>query len=124
MATILAVDDSTSVRKMIDFALKSRGHIVTLVADGQEALEALERQDSPFDLVVLDINMPCLDGLSFLGLVRQREEWDKLSILMLTTEGQDADRDRALSLGATDYMVKPFKPSELLERIDILLEKK
>lgn len=124
MATILAVDDSTSVRKMIDFALKSRGHTVTLVADGQEAMEALERQDPPFDLVVLDINMPCLDGLSFLGLVRQREEWDKLSILMLTTEGQDADRQRALSLGATDYMVKPFKPTELLDRIDVLLEKK
>lgn len=123
MATILAVDDSVSVRKMLEFALKSRGHVVALVNDGQEAMEALERQRPPFDLIVLDINMPRLDGLSFLQLVRQREEWDKVSILMLTTEGQDADRDRALSLGATDYMVKPFKPTELLDRVDALLRR-
>lgn len=118
-ASILAVDDSMSVRRMVEFALKSRGHAVVTTADGQEALEALERDQ--FDLVVLDINMPRLDGLSFLKMVRERPEWADLLILVLTTEGQDADRDRAMALGANDYMAKPFKPTELLERVAELL---
>ena len=119
MPTILAVDDSVSVRKMVEYALKARGYQVVTAADGQEALEVLERH--PCHLVVLDINMPRLDGLSFLKRVRERPEWGDLPILMLTTEGQEADRDGALALGATDYMVKPFKPSELLERVGALV---
>lgn len=118
---ILAVDDSSSVRRMVEFALKSRGYTVVTAEDGVQALEALERDQ--FDLVVLDINMPRMDGLSLLKTVRDRPEWskDELLILMLTTEGQDVDRDRALALEATDYMVKPFKPSELLDRVAELL---
>jgi len=117
--TILIVDDSQSVRKMVEFALKSRSYEVVAAEDGQQALEFLpERQ---FDLVVLDINMPRLDGLSFLEIIREKESYASLPILMLTTEGQDSDRDRALALGATNYMVKPFKPTELLENVANLL---
>lgn len=118
---ILTVDDSTSVRKMIEFALKSKGYVVSAAVDGQEGLEILERGDR-FDLVVLDINMPRMDGLTLLKTVRARPNWGRLPILMLTTEGQDADRDQALSLGASDYMVKPFRPTELIERVAKLLE--
>ena len=116
---VLVVDDSNSVRKMVEFALKSRGFGVVAAQDGQEALETL--QTDQFDLVVLDINMPCLDGLSFLKIVRTELENTSLPILMLTTEGQESDRDKALALGATDYMVKPFKPTELLEHVGRLL---
>ncbi len=119
-ARILTVDDSLSIRKMIEVALKSKGHLVVTAADGQEGLEALARGDR-FDLVILDINMPRLDGLSLLKTIRAKPAWAGLPILMLTTEGQEADRDSALALGATDYMVKPFKPTELLERITKLL---
>ena len=122
-ARILTVDDSMSIRKMIEFALKSKGYVVTTAADGQEGLEILER-DERFELLVLDINMPRMDGLTLLKNVRQRPEWKKLPVLMLTTEGQDADRDQALELGATDYMVKPFKPTELIERVAKLLNRK
>ena len=122
-ARILTVDDSMSIRKMIEFALKSKGYIVMAAADGQEGLEILER-DERFELLVLDINMPRMDGLTLLRNVRQRPEWKKLPVLMLTTEGQDADRDQALELGATDYMVKPFKPTELIERVAKLLDRK
>ena len=108
---------------MIEFALKSKGYVVTAAADGQEGLEILER-DERFELLVLDINMPRMDGLTLLKNVRQRPEWKKLPVLMLTTEGQDADRDQALELGATDYMVKPFKPTELIERVAKLLDQK
>ena len=125
--TILAIDDSISVRKMVESALRFKGYAVVTAADGVEALEALERGTSPsggdpFDLVVLDINMPRLDGLSLLKIVRERPEWAGLPILMLTTEGQAADRDRALAMGATDYMVKPFKPTLLLERVAAILK--
>lgn len=118
--TILTIDDSASVRKMLEFALKSRGYTVLSASDGQEGLEHLER-GAVVNAIVLDINMPRLDGLSFLKTVRARAEWQKVPIMMLTTEGQEADRDRALELGATDYMRKPFKPSELLERVGKLL---
>ena len=118
--TILAVDDSTSVLKMVESALRYKGYAVVAAADGVEALEALEREQ--FNLVVLDINMPRMDGLSLLKTIRERPEWAGLPILMLTTEGQEADRDRALAMGATDYMVKPFKPTQLLERVAALLE--
>ncbi len=118
---ILTVDDSMSVRKMIEFALKSKGYVVSGASDGQEGLEILERGER-FDLVVLDINMPRMDGLTLLKTVRGRPNWSRLPILMLTTEGQDTDRDQALSLGASDYMVKPFKPTELIERVAKLLE--
>ena len=114
-ATILAVDDSNTVRKMIESVLRSQHYAVVTAADGLEALESLER--SPCDLVVLDINMPRMDGLSLLKAIRERAEWSKLPVLMLTTEGQESDRDTALAMGATDYLTKPFKPAQLLERV-------
>jgi len=118
-ASILIVDDSNSVRNMVESALRFKGYAVTGAADGLEALDALER--IPFHLVILDINMPRMDGLALLQAIRARPEWATLPVLMLTTEGQDADRERALALGATDYILKPFKPVQLLERVAALL---
>jgi two-component system, chemotaxis family, chemotaxis protein CheY len=120
MSTILAVDDSPSVRKMVEAALRAARHDVVTAEDGQEALETLERRGT-FDLMVFDVNMPRLDGLSLLRAVRERSEWAAIPVLMLTTEGEDSDRERALSLGATDYMIKPFKPGELIKRVATLL---
>ena len=125
MQNILVVDDSDSIRKLLEVTLRTRGFAVISAADGQDALETLERHtDSDgvqFNVVVLDINMPRMDGLSLLIHIRNRPEWQDLPILMLTTEGRDEDRDRALELGANDYMVKPFKPSELIMRVMALL---
>jgi two-component system chemotaxis response regulator CheY len=119
MASILAVDDSPSVRKMVEAALRSAGHDVVTAADGQEALDTLER--GAFELVVLDVNMPRLDGLSTLDAIRAREHWSAVKVMMLTTEGEDADRQAALDRGAADYMIKPFKPQELIRRVRVLL---
>ena len=118
---ILIVDDSSTVRKMIEFTLKSKGYAVADAADGQAALDLLERGER-FDLVVLDINMPSLDGLTMLKTLRSSVQWARLPVFILTTEGQDSDRDQAIALGATDYMVKPFKPTELIERVAKLLQ--
>ena len=125
MQSILVVDDSDSIRKLLEVTLRTRGFDVISAADGQDALETLERHTSSdgvqFQVVVLDINMPRMDGLSLLTQIRRRPEWQDLPVLMLTTEGRDEDRDRALELGANDYMVKPFKPSELIMRVMALL---
>lgn len=118
--TILAVDDSKAVRNMVESVLRSEQYAVVTATDGIEALEALERE--PCDLVVLDINMPHMDGLALLKTIRERAEWAKLPVLMLSTEGQESDRNKALALGATDYLTKPFKPAQLLERVAALLE--
>jgi len=110
---------------MVELTLKSKGYAVVAATDGQQGLEVLERDTSEgdaFDLVVLDINMPHLDGLSLLQKIRARPAWANLPVLMLTTEGEEADRDRAFALGATDYMAKPFKPSELLARVATLIK--
>ncbi len=116
---VLAVDDSTSVRKLVEFSLKSKGFQVSSAEDGLEALELLAR--TPFDIIVLDINMPRMDGLEFLKKVRLDENYSGLPVIMLTTEGQDDDKERAMSLGATAYIVKPFKPTELLAAVERLL---
>jgi len=117
---ILVVDDSISIRKMIEFALKSRNYSVWAAVDGQEGLEMLEGGER-FDLVILDINMPRMDGLTLLRRMRQKSDWSRLPVLILTTEGEESDRDQAIRSGATDYRVKPFKPAELLEQVARLL---
>lgn len=117
---VLVVDDSMSVRRLIEFTLKSKGYSVAAAADGQEALTLLE--SGHFDLMVLDINMPHLDGLSLLKILRERPQWADLPVLVETAEGQDEDRDKALLLGATACIDKPFKPTELLSRVASLLE--
>jgi two-component system, chemotaxis family, chemotaxis protein CheY len=119
---ILTIDDASSIRKMIEIALKSKGYTVSAAADGQEGLEMLERGEH-FDAIVLDINMPRMDGLSLLKALRAKPAWAHLPVLMLTTEGQDSDREQALALGASDYMVKPFRPTELIERVEKLLRR-
>lgn len=118
--SILAVDDSSSVRKMVKFALRTKGHEVVTAADGQEGLEKLMEGD--YHLIILDINMPRLDGFGLLKQLKRMPERADIPILMLTTEGQEEDRDRALSMGVTTYMVKPFKPTELISTVEKMIE--
>ena len=116
---ILTVDDSPSVRKMVEFSLKSKGYVMGAAGDGLEALERLA--EDQYDAIILDVNMPRMNGLEFLDKVKSDSTHASIPVIMLTTEGQDEDRDRAMSLGATDYIVKPFKPSQLLSLLDEIL---
>ncbi len=116
---IIVVDDSNSIRKMVEFTLKTKGYVVGTACDGQEGLDMLEEKD--YDLVILDINMPKVDGFKFLETIRANEKHLEIPVVMLTTEGQEDDRNKALDLGATDYMVKPFKPTELIEKVNQIL---
>jgi len=116
---MLTVDDSPSVRKLVEFTLKAKGFEVGSAGDGQEALALMEKEQ--FDAIILDINMPRMNGLEFLQEIRSNDAYKALPVIMLTTEGQDKDKDKAISLGATAYIVKPFKPTKLLSLIEKIL---
>lgn len=116
---VLTVDDSPSVRKLVEFTLKAKGFGVSSAGTGLEALALMDREH--FDAVILDINMPQMNGLEFLQKIRTDKRFASIPVVMLTTEGQDEDKDKAISLGATAYIVKPFKPTQLLSLLERIL---
>jgi two-component system, chemotaxis family, chemotaxis protein CheY len=119
MTRILAVDDSPSMRDMVRIALSGAGFQVTQAADGAEALE-IARKDS-FDLVLSDVNMPRMDGISLIRALRAEANYKHTPILMLTTESS-ADRKReGKDAGATGWIVKPFDPEQLVATMQRVL---
>jgi two-component system chemotaxis response regulator CheY len=112
MKTILAVDDSRSLRQMVTFSLKAAGYQVTEAVDGVDALELAQNQ--AFDLVLTDQNMPRMDGLTLIENLRALPEYQKTPILMLTTESGDDMKAKGRSAGATGWLVKPFDPDRLI----------
>lgn len=115
MAAILVVDDSTSLRNMVVFTLKEAGHEVIEASDGVQGLEAAQKQ--AFDLVLTDVNMPEMDGITLCGELRKLEELKFTPILMLTTEGSSEMKLKGKAAGATGWLVKPFNPEKLLSTI-------
>ena len=112
---ILAVDDSTSIRQMVAFTLKSAGYTVVEAIDGEDGLEKIKTQK--FDLVLTDQNMPKMDGLTMIRTLRSQPQYAATPILMLTTESSDEMKVQGKSAGATGWIVKPFDPHKLLEVI-------
>ncbi len=111
--TILAVDDSTSIRQMVAFTLKSAGYAVIEAADGQEGLD--KAKVNTIDLILTDQNMPKMDGLALIKSLRGLPQFASTPILMLTTESSDAMKTQGKAAGATGWLVKPFDPHKLLE---------
>lgn len=116
MAKILAVDDSASMRQMVSFTLKGAGHDVIEASDGVEALRAAKAQ-SGIDLVISDINMPNMDGISLIKELRTLPNFKFTPILMLTTESGVDKKGEGKQAGATGWIVKPFNPDQLLATI-------
>lgn len=114
---VLVADDEPHIGRIVQLKLEQGPYEVSLVADGQAAIEKL-RGDEPIDLVLLDIMMPFYSGLEVLAEARRLPRRSELPVIILTAKGQDADRARALELGATDFWTKPFSPNKLLSRID------
>lgn len=112
--TILVVDDSTAMRSLLVSTLESLGPVTILQApNGFEALRILPRQE--INLLLTDINMPDINGLELLNFVRSNPLYKELPVVIISTEGSRKDIDKGLSLGASDYLVKPFVPEQLLE---------
>jgi len=110
--TALVVDDSTSMRGMVAFTLKQAGFAVVESTNGQEALTALDR--ASVQLIVTDLNMPVMDGITFIRQARTRAAHRFTPILMLTTEAGDAKKQEGRAAGATGWIVKPFNPEQLI----------
>lgn len=111
--TILAVDDSGSLRQMVAFSLKAAGYRVTEAVDGQDGLE--KARQFTFDLVLTDQNMPRMDGLGLIRALRNLTEYQRVPILMLTTEASDDMKAKGRAAGANGWLVKPFDPQRLTE---------
>lgn len=111
MATILTVDDTASMRQMVSYTLSDAGYEVEQAADGQEALDICKKKK--FDLVIADINMPVMDGITLVKKLRENSDYKFTPILMLTTESQDEKRQEGKAAGATGWIVKPFNPDQL-----------
>ncbi len=112
---ILVVDDSTSIRQMVAFTLKSAGYAVIEAADGQEGLDKANASSDTISLVLTDQNMPRIDGLTLIRTLRSQPKFAATPILMLTTESSDDMKAQGKAAGATGWLVKPFDPHKLLE---------
>ena len=118
MKRILVCEDEDAIRDFVVINLKRSGYSVVDVSCGKEALEAFEEQNGDFDIALLDIMMPGIDG--FEVCKRLREKSATMGIIMLTAKTQEMDKVRGLMLGADDYISKPFSPSELIARVDAI----
>ena len=117
---VLVVEDSPAMRQLIRFALnKVEGLEVLEANDGVDGLSKLTGKK--FDLLVVDINMPIMDGLKLIDMVRKNEEHKDVPILIITTESADEDRQRAMALGVDEYLTKPVQSQQIVESAKKLL---
>ncbi len=118
-AKILAVDDSTSMRQMVAFALRSAGYDVTEAEDGLVALDKAKKDK--FNAVVADVNMPNMDGISLIRELRKLPDYRFTPLLMLTTEAGLEKKQEGKAAGATGWLVKPFNPEQLIATLQKVL---
>lgn len=117
---ILVVDDSKTVRNLVAFILKNEGFKVTTAEDGLDGLEKLYSMQQ-VDLIISDVNMPRMDGFTFIKSVREQDVYKDVPIIILSTEGQEKDIQTGMSFGANLYMVKPAQPEKMVRNIKMLL---
>ncbi len=120
MTHILAVDDSPSIRQMVSYTLESAGYDVVMANDGDEALELAKKHN--VNLVLTDVNMPNMDGITLVKHLRQLENYRHKPILILTTESSAEKKMQGKKAGATGWIVKPFDPEQLLATIRKVLD--
>ncbi|MES2960637.1 MAG: response regulator [Pseudomonadota bacterium] len=118
--TVLIVDDSSSLRTVVKMALVRAGYDVLEGGDGVEGLAALDKA-AKVHLIVSDVNMPNMDGITFLTQVKQHPRHKFTPVVMLTTEGQDAMKEKGRAAGAKAWIVKPFNPPQLLDAVSKLI---
>jgi two-component system chemotaxis response regulator CheY len=117
--TVMIVDDSASLRQVVRMALSGAGYQVMDAGDGQEALDKLN--GSKVHLVISDVNMPRMDGITFVKTLKQKPEYRFLPVIMLTTEAGEARKDEGRAAGAKAWMIKPFQPAQMLAAVSKLV---
>jgi two-component system chemotaxis response regulator CheY len=116
----MIVDDSKTIRNLLAFVMKSEGFKVTTAEDGLDGLEKLYSVEQ-VDLIVSDVNMPRMDGFTFIKTLREQDAYKDVPIIVLSTEGKENDIATGMSLGANLYMVKPAEPAKLVRNVKMLL---
>jgi two-component system chemotaxis response regulator CheY len=119
--SILIVDDSSSMRTLVRMTLTHAGYEVVEAADGKQGLEQLGKA-AKIHLIISDVNMPHMDGITFLTQVKQHARHKYVPVIMLTTEGQADKMEQGRAAGAKAWMVKPFKPPQLLDAVSKLIQ--
>lgn len=109
---IMTIDDSSSIRQMVSFTLKEAGYQVVEAVNGQDALDKLE--NSAVSMFLVDLHMPVMDGITFIKNIRNHNDYKFTPIIMLTTENQSDKKQEGKDAGATGWIVKPFRPEQLL----------
>ena len=119
MPNILVVEDSPTMRQLIGFAIKRIPEAKIIEAtDGVDALKKLSAQN--IDIILADINMPIMDGLKLVSLVRNNPSYKDIPVIMITTEGAEEDKNKALAIGANAYLTKPIQTQELMKLVSSL----
>ena len=118
MKKVLVAEDESSIREFVVINLKRNGYDVVEAADGAQAIEKYKACNGDIDVAILDIMMPYVDGLEVCKQLRAMNA--NLGIIMLTAKTQEMDKVSGLLIGADDYVTKPFSPSELMARVDVL----
>jgi DNA-binding response OmpR family regulator len=121
-ASILVVDDEPNIVLSLEFLLKQAGFRVRTVSNGEAALAAIAQE--PPDLVLLDVMIPGRDGYAVCQEIRSNPAWRDMRIIMLTAKGGDIQREKGLSLGADEYLTKPFSTRELVELVRRMLDRR
>jgi two-component system, chemotaxis family, chemotaxis protein CheY len=119
MATILAVDDSETMLSMIKQTLEMGGYTVVLARDGKDGLNKYQENKSNLNLIITDINMPVMDGITLIQELRKLDK--EMPILTLTTESEDGMKQKGYEAGANGWIVKPFRPAQFLDIIKQVL---
>ena len=118
---VLIVEDSPTMRQLLVFALRRLRDVE--IVEAQDGMDGLRKISSDhYDIALIDINMPVMDGLKLIRLIRDEETLKQIPIVVVTTEGADEDRDRALALGANEYLTKPIQANRVLAVVKDLLK--
>lgn len=117
--SILVVDDEPNIVLSLEFLMEKQGFTVRSAYDGEQALQAIS--ESPPNLILLDINMPKVNGYEVCAAVRANPKWKNVRILILTAKGRDVEREKGLAMGADEYVTKPFSTLEVVEKVHQLL---
>jgi len=117
--SILVVDDEPNIVLSLEFLMKKAGFDVRTAADGEEAMEAIRTE--PPALILLDINIPKINGYEICESVRGSKEWRDIRIVMITAKGRDIEREKGLAMGADDYITKPFATQKVVDKVREIL---
>ena len=116
---ILVVDDEVNITQILEFSIGAEGYEVVTAANGEEAIEKARREQP--DLIILDVMMPRIDGYEACRILKTNPLTKSIPVVLLTAKGRDIDKRLGYEVGATDYIIKPFSPNKLIDRIHQLL---